>query len=352
MTNSADAGRKGLNAGMGDFILSVIGDDFGTHRRMGRWVWSAESGVLWQVMQFFDRPAQSGVMEQHQSTIAISVIIPCRNAASVLANQLEALCRQTCHRSWEVVIVDNNSADMTRTIAERFRGRLPGLRIVDAREKLGAAYARNVGVAAAMGENVAFCDADDEVGDGWLAAVDAALSTHEAVAFRIDTDKLNGPRPSRRVGQSDGLQQYTYPPYLPYSGAAIALRRDLHQKLGGFDESMLACEDADFSWRLQHSGVRIRFTPDAVVHVRLRSALRDMCRQARLWGEYNVVLYKKFRPLGMPQLRRLRGLRNLIGVFRRFPDLVNARKRRGWLWEASWATGRLIGSIKHRVWAL
>lgn len=296
--------------------------------------------------------AWSGLMEQHSSTIAISVIIPCRNAASVIANQLEALSRQKCGRPWEVIIVDNNSTDMTKAVAERFRGRLPGLRIIDAREKYGAAYARNVGVRAALGENVAFCDADDEVGDRWLAAVDAALSNHEAIAFRIDTEKLNGPRPPRRVGQSEGLQEYTYPPYLPYSGGTIALRRHLHQKLGGFDESMLACEDADFSWRLQHSGVKLRFTPDAVVHVRLRSTMRDMCRQACLWGEYNVVLYKKFRPLGMPPLQRLRGLRNLLGVFRRAPDLVNARKRRGWLWEASWAAGRVIGSIKYRVWAL
>ncbi len=291
-------------------------------------------------------------MPPHSSTAAISVIIPCRNAAPVVANQLEALCRQTFDRPWEIIVVDNNSTDTTKSVVERFRARLPGLRIVDAMDKCGAAYARNFGVAVAVGENVAFCDADDEVGDGWLSAVDAALSEHEAIAFRIDTDKLNGASPSRRIHQTEGLQQYTYPPYLPYSGATIALRRRLHQRLGGFDESMLACEDADFSWRLQHSGVKLHFARDAVVHVRLRSTWRDMCRQARLWGEYNVVLYKKFRPLGMPQLQKLRGLRNLIGVLRRAPDLVSADKRQGWLWEANWATGRLIGSVKYRVWAL
>jgi glycosyltransferase involved in cell wall biosynthesis len=291
-------------------------------------------------------------MTEDSSAIAISVVIPCRNAASVIGHQLEALCRQTCLRPWEVIVVDNNSTDDTRKAVERFQDCLPRLRLVQASGRSGAAHARNVGVEAARGENVAFCDADDEVGGGWLAAVDAALMEHEAIAFRIETEKLNGPSPHRRVPQSEGLQQYTYPPYLPYSGATIALRRRLHQALGGFDESMLACEDADFSWRLQHTGVKLHFAADAIMHVRLRSSVRDMCRQARLWGEYNVVLYKKFRPLGMPPLRRLPGLRNLLGIFRRVPQLASARNRQGWLWEASWATGRLIGSVKYRVWAL
>jgi glycosyltransferase involved in cell wall biosynthesis len=290
-------------------------------------------------------------MVQGVGAVAISVVIPCWNAAAVLGIQLASLARQHCSRPWEVIVVDNKSTDATKAVAERFRDRLPRLVVIDATAKSGAAYARNAGVAAASGENVAFCDADDEVADGWLAAIDASLLEHEAIAFRTDTCKLNGVT-ARHIPQNDGLQQYTYPPFLPYSGSTIALRRQLHQALGGFDESMLACEDADCCWRLQRAGVRLHFSREAVVHVRLRSTLRDTCRQARLWGEYNVALYKKFRPLGMPALRRLPGLRNLFGVAWRFPDLVSSRKRAAWLWEASWVTGRLIGSIKYRIWAL
>lgn len=285
-------------------------------------------------------------------SIAISVVVPCRNAAAIIGHQLEALARQGCVRDWELVVVDNGSDDDTRQVVEGFRDRLPRLTVVDAHDRRGAAYARNVGARAASGENVAFCDADDEVGDGWLAAVELALREHRAIAFRTDTDKLNGGEAGRASRQVDGLQQYTYPPYLPYSGATIAIRRDLFLKLGGFDESMLACEDADFCWRLQLAGVDLHFVRDAVVHVRLRPTLRSMCRQARLWGEYNVVLYKKFRPHGMPKLRRAQGLRNLVGTVRRFPQLASRRTRSSWLWEANWATGRLIGSLKHGVWAL
>jgi len=286
------------------------------------------------------------------SAIAISVIIPCRNAGSVLAGQLEALSRQQCPRPWEVVVVDNGSSDDTRVVAERYRERLPNLRIVEASRRLGAAYARNVGVDAAIGENVAFCDADDEVGDGWLTAVDAALRENEFIAFRTETRKLNPRAPQRETKQSDGLQVYTYPPYLPYSGATFAVRRHHFLRAGGFDESMLACEDADFCWRLQLMGIPLRFAPDAVIHIRLRPTLWQMCRQAWIWGQYNVLLYKKFRPLGMPRLERVRGLRNLFGVLRRAFHVVDPQRRGPWLWQASWIAGRLVGSIRYRVWAL
>jgi glycosyltransferase involved in cell wall biosynthesis len=292
------------------------------------------------------------VMAVPPRPIVISVIVPCRNAADVLGAQMQALARQRCDVPWEVVIVDNGSTDNTRAVAERYRTKVPQLTIVDANQCRGAAYARNVGAHAARGLNIAFCDADDEVDGGWLAAVADALRDHQAIAFRTDTAKLNDGVAERTIRQSDGLQLYTYPPYLPYSGSTIAMRRELFFKLGGFDETMLACEDADLCWRVQHAGVPLYFARDAVVHVRLRSSLSAMCRQARLWGEYNVVLYKKYRPLGMPALKPLQGLRSLVGTLRRFPQLGHRRTRSEWLWEASWMVGRVVGSLKHRTWAL
>lgn len=313
---------------------------------MGRWVCSRSARSC-----AADLPGMV-VMPAPPRPLAISVVVPCRNAAAFIGAQLAALAHQRCDEAWEVIVVDNGSTDATRPVVESYRDRLPRLVVVDARERRGAAYARNTGARAAQGENVAFCDADDEVDEGWLPAVAAALRDHEAIAFRTDTAKLNPGTDGRTIRQSDGLQAYTYPPYLPYSGGTIAMRRALFLRLGGFDENMLACEDADLCWRLQHAGVTLVFARDALVHVRLRTSLGAMCRQARLWGEYNVVLYKKYRPLGMPSLPRLQGLRNLLGTLRRFPQLGRRRTRWDWLWEANWMMGRLLGSVKHRVWAL
>jgi glycosyltransferase involved in cell wall biosynthesis len=57
----------------------------------------------------------------------ISVIIPCFNAAPVIAQQLEALTKQTV-TPYEVIVADNGSTDNSRAVVEQYRDRLPGLR--------------------------------------------------------------------------------------------------------------------------------------------------------------------------------------------------------------------------------
>src|SRR6266545_10527 len=106
----------------------------------------------------------------------LSVVVPCFNSAKTIAIQLEALANQTWSEPWEVIVADNGSTDSSVAIAESYKKRLPHLRIVDASDRRGAGHARNVGAAAAAGDLLAFCDADDEVAPGWLSAMGQALS--------------------------------------------------------------------------------------------------------------------------------------------------------------------------------
>src|SRR4051794_9763721 len=137
----------------------------------------------------------------------LSVIIACRDAQDVLGVQLAALAGQESPVPWEVLICDNGSTDRTVALAETWADRLP-LRVVDAAGIAGAGPARNAGVQAARGEWLAFCDADDEVGDGWLAAVCGALAEHPFVAGRFEGTRLNSARTlrSRQLDQQSDLQ--------------------------------------------------------------------------------------------------------------------------------------------------
>src|SRR5688500_9296124 len=97
-----------------------------------------------------------------------SVVVPVRDGAATIGEQLAALAQQDFPGSWEVVVADNGSRDGTADVVRSFRDRLPGLRLVDASARPGASHARNAGAAAATGEVLAFCDADDVVDPGWL----------------------------------------------------------------------------------------------------------------------------------------------------------------------------------------
>jgi glycosyltransferase involved in cell wall biosynthesis len=281
----------------------------------------------------------------------LSVIIPCFNAADTISTQLEALANQGWSNSWEIILSDNGSTDELLRIAERYNDRLANFRVVDASGRRGAAHARNVGALAAAGDALAFCDADDEVGSGWVAAMGAALTEYDFIASRIDTRKLNASW-NRANPQRDGLQRLWYPPYLFHAcGTGLGIKRLLHERIGGFDESVPTLEDTDYCLRLQLAGAELQFVPNAVVHYRRRNSFGGIYRQSRLWAEGNVLLYKRHGSAGVNASQLWRQyIIDWKPLLWRLPQIRNSKGRRvAWVWLLGRQIGRLKGSIKHRV---
>ncbi len=278
----------------------------------------------------------------------LSVIIPCRNMGTTIGAQLEALAQQAWSQPWEVIVSDNGSKDDSVQVVQRYAARLPQLRLVYSSDRLGAAHARNVGARAATAPALAFCDADDEVGTGWLAAMGNALARHDFVACRLDTGTLN--REWVRHPQEYGLQELWYPPYLPVAGTCgLGVKRCLHEAVGGFDTSLRRLMDTDYCVRMQLRGTPLVFVADAVVHYRHRGGTGMTFQQARLWAEHNVLMYKRYRGslrVAQPWKRYLMGwprlLRRLAAI-RREQDLYEAIGKLGW------QLGLLVGSLKHRT---
>jgi glycosyltransferase involved in cell wall biosynthesis len=285
--------------------------------------------------------------------LKLSVVIPCLNAAATLGAQLAALAGQSWQGEWEVIVADNGSTDGSRGIVESYRGVLPGLRLVDASDRRGQAHARNAGAAAATGDAFLFCDADDEVAPGWLAALGRALTHHDFVACRYDNEKLNPVWVQRTHlnPQKDGLTSYDYPPYLPHAGGGgLGVTRRAHEAVGGFDEALPALEDTDYCWRLQLAGFQLHFAPDAVVNIRHRGDLGSIYRQGVSYGLHNVMIYERYRSLGMPRLGWLPGLRKWASLLLRTPLLLLSREGRArWTWQLGWRVGRIRGCFRYKV---
>lgn len=290
--------------------------------------------------------------DRRSEAVDLSVVIPCLNNAAVIGEQLEALAQQRWNREWEVVVVDNGSTDDTVAVVERHSAKLPRVRVLQATQKRSAAHARNAGVAAACGRAIAFCDADDRVGAGWLSAMGNALDRHSFVAARLDIAELNPPQVAQTVKnpQAEGLQRVDYPPHFCHaSGASLGVRREAHEMVGGFDEDLPYLEDTDYCLRLQRSGFPLQFLPEAVIHYRFKDRPQAMFQQARHWGEYNVLLYKRYggdTRLDRPWRRHLSRWRALI---RRVPALMKREQRLNWIKTLGTQVGTLYGSMKYRV---
>jgi len=290
---------------------------------------------------------------QTKMNMKLSVIIPCLNAADTIGTQLEALSNQQWNEPWEVIICDNGSTDGTVEVVERFRERLPHLKIVDASEKRGQYSATNAGVSVAEGEFLAFCDADDEVAPGWVAAMGETLACHDFVAGRFEMKKLNPPWMHGTHSQENGLNTYRYPLYLPHAGGGnMGISRSGYAALGGFDDSVFYLSDTDLCFRAQLAGTKLHFAPDAVLHYRAPQDIKTIFRKAILNGQYNVLLYKRYRPLGMPRLSCSKGISEWLRLLGGLMTLRSRNDIAQWTWSFAWRLGRLKGCLKYRTLAL
>jgi len=283
--------------------------------------------------------------------VDVSVVLPVRNGAATLGIQLAALAAQTFRGGWELVLVDNGSTDGTWRLAERWRDRLPGLRIHTEPGARGANYARNAGCRVAGGDRIAFCDHDDVADPGWLAALVRGLDTHPAVGGFLERESLNDPAVVATRPQRAGLRDGGFG-FLPYPLTAnCAVRREVWVRLGGFDESFrYGSDDVEFFWRAQLAGFALGYVPDAVMHYRLRPDLPSMACQYYDYGRSHPMLFRTFGTAGMPPSRWRTGGRSWRDLAAGLPGLAGSRRARAvWVTRAAMCCGRVVGSVRHRV---
>ena len=280
---------------------------------------------------------------------SVSVVIPVRNGADLLPQQLDALAAQTT-RDFEVVVSDNGSTDGTVDVALARVGELD-LRVVDSSERPGVSHARNVGIRHAAAAKVLICDADDVVDPGWVAAMSAGLDRHDVVCGRLETGCINSP----------AVLSWSLPPpadslpetmrFLPYAyGGNLGLWRSVLDVAGEFDPHFVGGhEEVDFGWRVQQHGLTIGFVPDAVIHYRLRSSLWGTMRQRFWYGRSYVQLYRRFRDAGVPRTPWRAEARSYARFVASLPRDARSGRLGFWLVTAAWTAGRLAGDVRYRV---
>ena len=187
----------------------------------------------------------------------VSVVIPAHNSADTVVRAIESVFRQD-YPAKEILVVDDGSTDATINVLSRYGGRI---QVIHSDLCQGASRARNIGVAAATGEFVAFLDADDEWLPGKLSAQVDVLGQEARMPFAATAATLIG-----EDGRSMGLLNNGRPPatgddawktLLEYNYIAtptVLARRDAVLAASGFDPELPAGEDQDLWIRLALMG--------------------------------------------------------------------------------------------------
>lgn len=100
-------------------------------------------------------------MQKEIHTPVCSIIMPAYNCEAYIGLAIDSVIRQT-YQNWELIIVDDGSADRTKEIIQAYQEQDPRIKLTALRQNQGVANARNAGIKKARGEYIAFLDSDDE----------------------------------------------------------------------------------------------------------------------------------------------------------------------------------------------
>ena len=224
---------------------------------------------------------------------AATIVIPVFNRVDLTRQCLAALETSTPAHLYEVVVVDNGSTDDTAAFLRRARA-AGVLRAVFPGENLGFGKACNLGASLARGGSVVLLNNDTIPGPGWLEALlevaedetvgivgsrllypDGRLQ-HAGIALNAQGLPFHIHR-HEPAEFGPALVQRDHP---AVTGASMLLRREVYERLGGFDEAFrMYVEDVDLCLRAWEAGLRVVYCPKSLL-VHLESAsVTDLARR-------------------------------------------------------------------------
>ena len=212
------------------------------------------------------------------SKVAVSVIIPTYNRATIVLDAIRSVFRQT-FQDLEVIVVDDGSDDDTYQQILALRD--PRVTVIRHDMNKGAAAARNTGVAAAKGKYVAFLDSDDQWAHDKLARqvsfLEAGTPQFRAscTGFHYmvrDFEQTELRIPQHPLSHADFLLGCRCSP-----GSTLMVETAFFKKVGPFNEEMRRLEDWDWLMRCtQISPVGVLQKPLARIDTRVSGASQYM----------------------------------------------------------------------------
>ncbi len=228
---------------------------------------------------------------ENRSDERVSVIIPTLNESAYLPLLLGALAAQT-RPADEIIVADAGSTDGTPELAQARGARVVGGGI--------PAVGRNAGAKVAKGELLLFLDADVVPPPDFL---ERALTEFAQKGYDVATVVVtpwDGNRIEQVVHEAANLYFLLMQSWLPYApGYCILVRREIHEKINGFDETLTLSEDLDYVRRAARHG-RFGILTSTCIPVSMRRIRREgliSLGMKYLWSDIHLLMGKPMRRL-------------------------------------------------------
>jgi len=236
----------------------------------------------------------------------VSVIVPCYNEQATIRLLLEAVYTQTYpHSQVEMLIVDSMSTDHTREEIAAFIQTHPDFQVkLLENRKRTIPSALNQALQAAQGEVIVRLDAHSvprrDYVERCVAALEAGLGENVGGIWDIQPGapgwvaRSIAAAAAHPLGVGDALYRFTaqagYVDTLPFG----SYRREMAERIGAYDETLLANEDYEFNVRLRQSGGRVWLDPAICTTYYARSTFPDLARQYWRYGFWKLRMLKRY----------------------------------------------------------
>lgn len=258
-----------------------------------------------KIISFMDSLVQKGLLNRvYNPTLnatdvpQVSVIVPVRNRAEDIQQCLESILN--CHYPQdkvEIIVVDDGSTDHTKEVIKQYP-----VQLIVMEQNVGQSRCRNVGVAAAKADLIAFTDSDCIVDKHWLniltepfadpsvGIVGGGVSSHGTDKVLDRYEQACSPLHMGEQGGPIGPQQQI--PYIPTCN--VLIRKKAFQLVGGFSEEMRVGEDVDLIWRILQNQYTGFYLPEGSIQHRHRNQLHSLMLRRAQYASSEAILEKQF----------------------------------------------------------
>ncbi|MDO4487930.1 MAG: glycosyltransferase [Eubacteriales bacterium] len=266
--------------------------------------------------------------------ISVSIVIPAYNQIGYTYACIRSIIENTDGVSYEVILADDASKDETRNITDYIHN----LKVAKTKGNLGFLLNCNNAAKEARGKYVFFLNNDTKVTKGWLSNLVELSESDESIGL-VGSKLIY---PDGRLQEAGGIiwsdasgwnygrlddpgkPEYNYVKDVDYiSGAAIMIRHELWNEIGGFDERYAPayCEDSDLCFEVRRHGKRVVLDPRSVV-IHFEGISNGTDTAGTGLKRFQVVNQEKFKEKWKDELAKQE--RNTGN-----PDPFNARERSG-----------------------
>lgn len=236
----------------------------------------------------------------------ISIILPIRNEFKFISKTLDSIINQNYPKDgFEIIIADGMSSDGTRKIIHNYQNIYPNIIIIDNPE-LAVPSGFNLALNESIGEVIIRIDGHSEVHKDYIKNCIKLINS-------VDADCVGGPTKHIAEGIFGRLINIAQSSRFGVGGVTFrkdakigeyvdtlafgAYKRDVFEKIGGYDEELIRNQDDEFNFRLIQSGGKIWLDPLIKSAYYPRNNLKKLFIQYFQYGFYKVRVIQKRRSI-------------------------------------------------------